>query len=134
MEFNGTKQIIDIPGNGSAFLPVVATGPVRYIVAEESTLTAEGAANTLQGWGYQIKNDGSVAGYQTEFAVVPTVEPSAAKLELGDPMAKRSRFGALLGNGPDTPGAGAPPLAATRLFQARSMTPTGTSIVVTQYY
>lgn len=126
--FNGTRQIIDIPGSGSALQAILATLPVRYVKVVESLLTAAGAPNVLQGFNYEIPNDDTTNGFGQLLNIPPGVV-----LELGDPMSLHGVHGALLGNGPNVivgiPG-GTP---ATTLFTARSATATGTSIEITQY-
>lgn len=136
--FNGTRQIIDIPADGVVFLPIAATGPVRYIKVKESLLTAEGAANDPQGFTYKIPNDGSANGFTTAFPVAAPAGSAGgdqqATLELGDPLSLASKYGSPIGNGEDDLGAGAGTRAATVLFKARSATATATSIEVSQYY
>lgn len=127
--FNGTRQIIDIPGDGSAFQAILATGPVRYIKVVESLLTAEGVANTLQGFNYEIPNDNTTPGFSQVLNIPPSVV-----LELGDPMSLHGIHGALLGNGPNVVVGIIGGTPATTLFTARSQTATATSIEVTQYY
>ena len=129
MSFNGTKMIVDLPAGG-AYVPIAATGPVRYVRVMESLLTAEGVANAPQGIDYRLKNDGSQAGFVTAFglAVPPAV------LELGDPEARASHHGSVIGNGPNDGGPGLGPVAATVLLMARSASVMGTSVEVTQFY
>lgn len=136
--FNGTKQIINVPANTAAFIPIVATGPLRFLEIIESVLTATGTANVPQGLDYKVGNDQTVAGFTTLFATVaPTAALADAKpamIVLGDPMAKSSRHGTMLGNGQDDMGAGAGSRPATVLLMIRSATGTGTAVEVNQYY
>lgn len=134
--FNGTTQVIDIAAVGG-LTPLLATGPVRYIKAMESTLTAAGAANaTLQGFEYQLVNpDGTVGPWVP--VNTPTAEsgdPVYTTMEIGDPMALQGSFGSILGHGPQALGMGLPEQPATTLCNIRSATATPTSIIVTQYY
>ena len=43
--FNGTHDIIDVPGNGSALQDILATGPLYRFTIRESLLKANGSAN-----------------------------------------------------------------------------------------
>ncbi len=122
--FNGTKQIIDIPANGT-LQAILATGPAVYVTVKESQLTSTGAANVPQGFQYKLPND----KFTRLFETIP-----GDTLEIGDRMAGHSHHGSPLGNGPDAPGAGVPARAATTLFTAQAVGGTGTSIEVTQYY
>jgi hypothetical protein len=139
--FNGVQYILDI-ATDAAVTQLLAKGPVRFVEVIESVLTAEGVANTLQGFQYQLPNDTTNAagrpGFTTWFPITtPSAEdgdPADAKLEIGDRQAKYGKFGTLLGNGPDTPGAGQPPIAATVLANLRSATGTATSVIVRQYF
>lgn len=126
---NSVSEIIDIPGDGSAYLPILAVGPVRFVEIVESTVTAEGVANALQGFDYLLPNDGSTPGFTTEFSAPPNVV-----VKLGDTQAQYTRHGILLGNGADTPGAGQDPIPATILIKVRSATATGTSLQILQQF
>lgn len=126
--FNGTQQIIDIPGTGGAFLPLLATGPVRRVEITESQTTAAGANNPPQGFAYEILNDNSPLGNAQPFVVSPY-----NTAVLGDPQVPGSRWGSTIGNGSSfLIGIGATP--ATTLCKLRSASATGTSVIVRQYY
>lgn len=137
--FNGTQTIVDIAANTGATV-LLATGPVRFVKGVESVLTSAGAANTLQGFQYQLvsKNtDGSV----NLGPWIPLTTPAAESgdiadtvMEIGDPMSLRSSHGSMIGNGPQTLGMGLPALPATTLCNLRSATGTATSVIISQYY
>src|ERR1700735_3051422 len=119
---NGTQQIIDIPADTGGFLSILATGPVRLIEIVESTLTAEGAANAIQGFNYLIPNDGSANGFTTLFQ-----NPPGTVLKFAHTQAQYTKHGPPMGTGPDARGAGVPARPATTLLKVQSMTGTGTS-------
>lgn len=122
--FNGTRQIIDIAATGAALTPILATGPVRYVLVRESQKTAAGAANVPVGFEYTLPNDGFIQALET----IP-----GDTMEIGDPMALHdASHGSILGNGPN-PNIGIGTSAATTLFKAGSIA-AATSIEVTQYY
>lgn len=121
--FNGTRKIIDIAGDAGE-TDLMATGPVRYIEIEESPITADGSANTLQGFQYQLPNDSFTQWQEAT---------KGETVEIGDPMALRGSHGSILGNGPNVL-VGIGPTPATVLAKLRSATGTGTSVTVTQHY
>lgn len=132
--FNGTQTIVDIAGSAGV-TPLLATGPVRFVRGIESVLTSTGAANTLQGFQYQLVNgDGTLGQW------IPVTTPAAETgdvgdtvMEIGDPMSLRGPHGSILGNGPNYQiGIGVSP--ATVLCNLRSLTATPTSVIITQYY
>lgn len=132
--FNGTKTIVDIAGS-AGLTPLLATGPVRFVRGVESVLTFAGAANTLQGFQYQINNGDGTFG---PWLPVPTPsaeggDPVDTIMEIGDPMSLRGPHGSILGNGPGVLiGIGVTP--AQTLANLRSLTATATSVIVTQDY
>lgn len=138
--FNGDRTILDIAGDAGV-TQLLAVGPVRFVEAIESTLTFAGDANTLQGFEYQLPVKRNPDGTMVFGPWIPVDLPSAEDgdsvntiMEIGDPQAKRGPFGILLGNGPDTPGAGQPTSPATVLANLRSATATATSVIATQYF
>lgn len=122
--FNGTKQIIDIAANGT-LTPILATGPLVYFEVKESQLTSTGAVNVPQGFEYKLPND----GFKALFATIP-----GETLKIGDRKGHYKGSGSILGNGPESPGAGVPPRVAKTLLEAQSLTGTATSLEVTQWY
>lgn len=122
--FNGTKQIIDIPAAGT-LQDILLTGPADYVEIVESQLTSAGAANVPQGFQYKLPNDEFVRLFEK----IP-----GQTLEIGDRQGHYKGRGSVLGNGPDTPGAGVPPRAATVVAKVQSLTATPTSVEVTQWY
>lgn len=139
--FNGTRQIIDIPGSGGAFLAILATGPVRKVTVQESVTTAAGVANPLQGQlDYLIPNDNTAAGFTQKLSAIGANDETSqgeivpAEFDLGDDFGDHGPLGSMIGHGPQTLGMGLPPTAATTLCKVRSGTATATSILVTQYY
>ena len=132
--FNGTKQIIDLNGSAGALIAILATGPLRRFKITESLVTSAGVANTPQGLQYTIPGSA-----KTFYLPAPstTNEPSefpAIEVPDRDDASFHAAFGNVLGNGPDTPGAGVAPTLATTLCSVKSLTGTGTSVEVTQIY
>lgn len=137
--FAGKSRIVDLNASTGAFIPLLATTVCRRLRVEESPLKADGSANTLIGLiQYQIPNDGTANGFTTIFEASGVVaanigaNPGVAAFELGNVVAQRDVYGEILGNGPDTPGAGAPPIPATTLCNLRSGG-AATSVRVVEY-
>lgn len=137
--FSGNRYLLDINGDGGAFVAVLAKSPLRRLVVRESTVTAEGAANTLQGLiQYRIPNDGTAAGFTTVFQeagandTTSQGEVKAAQIELGSPNSAVGPWGELIGNGPNVI-CGIGPTPATHLIDLRSGTATGTTVEITEY-
>lgn len=128
--FNGKQRIIDVPGSGSAYLAVLASGPVRRLRFLESTKKANGTANTPQGLTYQLPNDGSANGFTTVFDLPVN---DVKELPDGISPSMRGEKGEIIGNGPGVL-IGVGVTAATTLFNVRSQTATGTSIILEEYY
>jgi len=130
--FAGNSYILDINGDGGAFVNVVARSTVRRLVIEESSITAEGAANPLQGViDYQIPNDGTANGFTTVFRS----QQEAIKLPDGADTPSRMYQGEIIGQlGQPIVGANPPGLTtATTMAKVRSGTATATSVKVTEY-
>lgn len=132
--FNGTQTIVDIAGS-AGLTPLLATGPVRFVRGVESLLTAAGAANTLQGFQYQIVNpDGTVGQWIS--VDVPATEGGDSTdtiMQIGDPMSLSDPRGSIIGNGPGFM-LGLGPTAAQTLCNLRSLTVTATSVMIQQDY
>ena len=131
---NGTQQILDIAAGTT--LPVLASGPLRFLRIIESAKTSTGAANAPVGLNYTIPNDGTPNGFTTIFPVNPpsgAVTDTPSKIELGDPMALHGPYGTPLGNGPGMI-VGIGPTPATTLCRVASATGAATSILVEQFY
>jgi hypothetical protein len=139
--FNGRKRVININASTGAFLPILATGPTRKCVVEESPLKADGStADTLVGLiQYQIGNDGSANGFTQTFEAVggntETAEGQVvtASFTLGDDFGDHGPLGSVIANGPQTLGMGLPPTGATALCNVRSGG-AATSVIVTEWY
>jgi hypothetical protein len=132
---NGTRQIIDIGGNGGGFTNILATGPTRRLIIRESTLTKAGVANVPQGLQWKDITDGLVQVYALP-AAVPASQPGAFPQitlpDLGDQSFVGDK-GLPIGNGPSV-NIGVGVGAATTLVQIKSLTATPTSIEVIQIY
>lgn len=133
--FNGTQQTIDLNGDGGAYVNILATGPVRRFKIVESLLKADGVTPVVpQGLTFTLFNGTQV------FQLPPpstTNEPgNFPAIEIPDPgdTSFHGWQGNVMGNGPDTPGAGVAPTLATVLAKLRSATGTATSVVVYQAY
>jgi len=130
--FAGNSYLLDINGDGGAFVPVVARSTVRRLVIEESSITAEGDANAIQGTlQYQIPNDGTPDGFTTIFQT----QQESIKLPDGADTPSRMYQGEIIGQlgqpivGNDPPGL----TTATTMVMVRSGTGTGTTVKVTEY-
>lgn len=137
--FAGNKRIVNINGDAGNFVPILAQSTVRRLVIEESTLTAAGATNALQGiLQYLIPNDNTLAGFTTIFQAVGgqteaaegTVVPP--RIELGNIIGQREASGEVIGQ-LGQPFPGGTPAAATTMIMLRSGTATGTSVIITEY-
>lgn len=130
--FAGNSYLVDINGDGGAFVPIVARSTVRRLVIEESSITAEGEPNALQGTlQYLIPNDGSPNGFTTVFQT----QQEPIKLPDGADTPSRMYQGEIIGQlGQPIVGNNPPGLtAATTMVQVRSGSATGTSVKVTEY-
>lgn len=139
--YAGNQYLLDINGDAGNWISVLAKSTVRRLIVEESTITAEGAANTLQGLlQYQIPNDGTTNGFTTIFqAVGANTEATEgqvipARIELGSKIDQIAGAGETIGQlGQPIVGANPPGLtAATTMIKLRSGTGTGTTVMVTE--
>ncbi len=140
--YSGNQYILDINADSGAFVNIVAKSTVRKLVVEESSITAAGAANTLQGLlQYKIPNDNTPNGFTTIFQAVGGNTEAAegtvvvAKFALGNLPGQIAAFGEIIGQlGQPIIGNNPPGLTnATIMAQVRSGTGTGTSVMVTEY-
>ena len=132
--FNGTHDIIDLPGSGSALQAILATGPLYRFTIRESIVKADGSANTPQGLLYTMPGNTKVFSLPAPTTTnEPGDFPELQVPEKGS-MSFHGGLGSPLGNGPDTPGAGMPAVVATTLCSMKSATATGTSIEIWQDY
>lgn len=130
--FAGNSYLVDINGDAGAFVAIVARSTVRRLVIEESSITAEGVANPLQGTlQYQIPNDGTTNGFTTVFQT----QQRPIKLPDGDDSPSRMYQGEIIGQlGQPLPGSNPPGLTtATTMVKVRSGSATGTTVKVTEY-
>ncbi len=130
--FAGNSYILDINSDAGAFVSILAKSTVRRLEVTESSITAAGAANALQGvLDYEIPNDGSVNGFATIFRAQQGDMP----IRLGSPIADRMYQGEIIGQlGQPIVGANPPGLtSATTMMKIRSGTATATSVKVTEY-
>jgi hypothetical protein len=136
--FAGKRRIVDIPGDASGFLPILATTTSRRVVIDESQITAEGAPNAPQGViDYQLPNDGSVNGFVTVFRATQGAEgiqgAATLPIEIGNPVAGFGMHGEIVGQA-GQPIIGLPGgTAATTLIKLRSGSATGTSVSIVEY-
>jgi len=137
--FSGNRYLLDINADSGAFVAVLAKSPLRRLVVRESTIKADGSANTLQGLiQYRIPNDDTDAGFTTVFQAAggndttAQGDVNAAEITLGSPNTAFGPWGELLGNGPNViVGIGETP--ATHLIDLRSGTATGTTVEITEF-
>jgi len=130
--FNGKQRIVDLNGSAGAYVALLATILLRRVVVQESLLTSTGAANTPQGLTYTLP--GSTQTFQLPVPTTTQEPGEFPKIEIPDreDMSFHQAYGNVIGNGPDTPGAGVAPTLATTLMTLRSATATATSVLVTE--
>ena len=137
---NLTRRLIDIPGDGAnpAFIPVYATGPVRAWRFQESIVTKGGAAASAEGFQVKIPNDGSATGFTTIFqrpAYSTTNEPGEFPFfENWHHISEHGPCGDAIGGAGNTQSAAIGPTTATLLFYVSSLTGTGTTIELVEYF
>ena len=142
--FGGSEYILDINGSGGAFTPVIAKSTVRRLIIDESTVTSNGAANTLQGiLQYKIPNDNTANGFTTIFQEVGANTQAAqgnvevAEIIIGSDRTKHEPMGEIIGQLPQPivglPAAQQAAMAATTMVQLRSGTATGTSVRIIEF-
>ena len=142
--YAGSQYILDINGSGGAFVSIVAKSTVRRLIVRESTLTAAGVANTLQGLlQYKVPNDNTANGFTTIFseagANTLTTQGNVVEAEIviGGDRTQHLEMGEIIGQLPQPivgmPAAQQAAQAATTMIQLRSGTATGTSVTVTEY-
>ena len=130
--FAGNSYILDINSDAGAFVSILAKSTVRRLEVTESSITAAGAANALQGvLDYLIPNDGSANGFTTIFRS----QQEAIKLPDGADSPSRMYQGEIIGQlGQPIVGANPPGLTtATTMMKIRSGTAAATSVKVTEY-
>lgn len=133
--FNGTQQVIDINGSGGAFVSILATGPLRRFKIYESLLKADGTTvNAPQGLTYTLFDGTQVFELPKADVTVQNQPFPTLSIPDVDDAEFHGWQGNVLGNGPDTPGAGVAPTLATVLAKIRSLSATGTSVIVYQAY
>ena len=137
---NLTRRLIDIPGDGAnpAFIPVLATGPVRGWHIQESIVTAEGVAASAEGFQVKIPNDGSPAGFQTIFQR-PAYSTANAPgefpfFENWNRISEHGPVGEAMGGAGNIQSSAIGPTTATLLFYVSSLTGTGTTIELVEYF
>jgi hypothetical protein len=141
--YPGNQRIVDLNSDAGAFISILAVGTCRRLKIEESTITAEGAANTLQGLlQYKLPNDGTPNGFTTIFQAIGANGVSdegiivPAGIELPDKGMANEKYGAVIGQAAQ-PIVGLPGASNLTtqipMIELRSGTGTGTSVMVTEY-
>lgn len=136
--FGGVRRIVDINGDGGAWVSILATTTSRRVVIDESQITAEGVANVPQGIiQYQIPNDGTPNGFTTIFEATQGTQgiegAATLPIELGNPVSSRGERGEIIGQ-VGQPIVGVPGgTSATVLIKLRSGTATPTSVLISEY-
>lgn len=136
---NLIRRIIDIPAANAAPLVVTALGPCRGWRIWESILTAAGVATAgAEGFVVKIPNDGTAAGFQVAFgrpAYVSASEPGEfPSFENWNRISEHGAHGEVFAGAGGVSGSGIGTTAATPLFTISSLTNTGTSIELVEYY
>ena len=137
---NLTRRIIDIPANNAnpALIPIYATGPSRAWRLWESILTSAAAANTPQGFNIKIPNDGTVAGFGVTFgrpAASVTNEPGEfPSFENWNRVAEHGPVGEVFAGAGNSQAAGIGVTTATLICMIGSLTATGTSVEIVEYF
>jgi len=142
--YAGSQYVLDINGSGGAFVSVLAKSTVRRLIIKESTLTAAGGANTLQGLlQYRVPNDNTANGFTTIFTEAGANDVTAqgniteAEIVLGGDRTQHLEMGEIIGQLAQPivgmPAAQQAAQAATTMIQLRSGTATGTSVMVIEY-
>ena len=139
--FQGNSYLLDINADSGVFISVSAKSTVRRLIVEESTITAGGDSNTLQGIiQYEIPNDDTASGFTTIFQAVGANDETSqgeiipAKFELGSEISQIGGLGEVIGQlgQPILGVVSAEIAAATVMVKLRSGTGTGTTVKITE--